>query len=783
MAIKKTYTPYPFLRDTFGQLKPTREALPSLLILLASSVFFLLKFDLNVLDVTHSNWVYNLSFDPRTEMISWNYFRHTPWSFPIIGRLEGYDYPTVTGSAMTGIVSPLAIPFKLFSNWLPNECQYFGWWFLLCYLLQGYFGLKLLNNLHQTQNASLSSNVYQSAYVIRVLAAIFFLLSPPYLMRTGHMHMFSHFFILAALAQYFDNNRTPFQKLVYFIALSSLCVGVSQYTTVMVMGVSLASFVDSAYRRLMPFYRIFTDGLGVLLATVFVYYILGGFLMPFTTSQSVGFGSYASNLNTFFNPLEHSKIYAALPLSDADQYEGFGYLGVGFLALILSSVVYAIGSKIYTLMTRSTIQNTATQSLNPSISQSPNTPIAQYPNSPTTNFPILLMTLLFFIYALSCKIGWNGKLIHEWHYGSISATLFESLRASGRFIWVPVYVIMAYTLAYFLKMRLSNGVKAGVLAVFLGVQVYDIQKLLTFDKGMFERCTAENCTHHAWKPMLSEASRLVTFPLYAWNIKSDNDFFFFSRLASEVGKGITTGYFARRNMPLTVEYEKKAYADWANGHLGENDKAVFIGDKLKMWRFKKLVEAGQLLPFEYEGYGVLVPSSLKKTVNFMKNLPKCRPAPFYTEGVAEVFKRHEKNTIFVTACEEASYQLDDTTRAAFKQTGAKNFDKMGFREAYMSVIYKGKTVFEAVDKEKKLEKTFKFEDLARLFNQPMLKGTTVTLVSGGGYMGKDSKTIINGKEHSPCKRGLNFVVVDDKCNVVEILNFDTYAENYHAIFK
>ena len=325
MDIKKSYTPYQFLIDTFRKVKSSREALPNILILLAALVFFLLKFDLNVLDVTHSNWIYNLSFDPRTEIISWNYYRHTPWSFPIIGRLEGYDYPTVTGSAMTGIVSPLAVPFKLFSNWLPDEFQYFGWWFLLCYLLQGYFGLKLINATGQRsvvqamQNTPTFSSVYQSSYIVRVFAAIFFILSPPFLMRTGHMHMISHFFILAALAQYFDKNRTPFQKFVYFALLSSLCVGVSQYTTVMVMGIGLAAFVDMAYRRLMPFYRVFTDGLGVLLAVLFVYYILGGFLMPFATSQFVGFGSYASNLNTFFNPLEHSKIYATLALSDAGQ--------------------------------------------------------------------------------------------------------------------------------------------------------------------------------------------------------------------------------------------------------------------------------------------------------------------------------------------------------------------------------------------------------------------------------------------------------------------------------
>jgi Family of unknown function (DUF6311) len=738
------------MNNIFTKVKRYKFDYAHYTVLLLAFVFFILKFNINVLNVTYTDWVYRLSFDPGTELISWNYYRHTPWSFPVIGRLEGYDYPTVTGSGMTGIVSPLAIFFKIFSDFLPQNFQYFGWWLLLCYLLQGYFGLKLIKNI--TAKYSEAPPQY-----LQVLAVVFLIAAPPFLDRYGHMHMFSHFFILAALACYFDNQKTPCQRFLYFVALSGLCIGVSQYTTVMVMGIGLASFIEMSVRRLMPFYRVFLYGLGILATVLFVYYLLGGFLMPLAASKSVGFGSYSSNLNTFFNPQRYSKILPKLPFSDDGQYEGFGYLGVGFMILLLFVFGHGLFIKVVHTILKKTKGNQLHNRLFPVIS------------------PLLFMAFFFFLYALSCKIGWNNKIIYEWRYEEIGAMIFDSLRASGRFIWMPFYVIMILGLANFLKIRMSNTLKTTLLIAFLGIQLFDIQKLMTLDKSTFEHCTAEQCPHLKWKPIMAEAEHIVTLPLYFWDIKSSYDFFTFSRAASEEKASITTGYFARRSNVVISAYQEKAYKDWAEGNIAENTNAVFIGRKEKLWRLDKLVKKGQLVPFEYDGYGVLVPPTLTKTLDYLRKLPDCRPLPFNTEGVSDFIKRHADKTIFVTVSEEATFKLDATTREAFQNTGSTEFSKLGFMGAYIGVIHKGKTVFEAVDNEKMLEKTWK--------STPILKGgSPVELVSAGATMGRKSNTKINGKEYSPQKRGLNFVVVNDKLEVIETADFDTYEETTRAIF-
>jgi hypothetical protein len=571
------------------------------------------------------------------------------------------------------------------------------------------------------------------------------------------MHMFSHFFILAALACYFDNQKTPRQRFLYFVALSGLCIGVSQYTTVMVMGIGLASFIEMSVRRLMPFYRIFLYGLGILAFVTVVYYLLGGFLMPLSASQSVGFGSYSSNLNTFFNPQNYSKLLPKLPFSNEGQYEGFGYLGVGFMILLLFVLGHELFMKVVDSILKKTKDNQPPNRLFPVIS------------------PLIFMAFFFFMYALSCKIGWNGKIVYEWRYEEIGAMIFESLRGSGRFIWVPFYVIMILGLSHFLKLKMQNQVKTTLLIAFLSIQLFDIQNLFKLDKFIFEPCTPKTCEHLKWKPIMAETEHIVTLPLYFWDIKSSYDFYFLSRAASEEQASITTGYYARRGKVITSAYQEKAYEDWVKGDIGENANALFIGRKEKLWRLDKLVKKGQLVPFEYDGYGVLVPPTLTKTLDYLKKLPDCRPLPFNTEGVSDFIKRHADKTIFVTVSEEATFKLDAATRTAFQNTGSTEFSKLGFMGAYIGVIHKGKTVFEAVDNEKMLEKTWK--------STPILKGgSPVELVSAGATMGRKSNTKINGKEYSPQKRGLNFVVVNDKLEVIETADFDTYEETTRAIF-
>lgn len=66
----------------------------------------------------------------------------------------------------------LAILFKAVDGWLPETFQYFGLWLLACFVLQAWFGWKLLGLI--TDNAAL-----------RLLGCGLLVFSPPMFLRTG----------------------------------------------------------------------------------------------------------------------------------------------------------------------------------------------------------------------------------------------------------------------------------------------------------------------------------------------------------------------------------------------------------------------------------------------------------------------------------------------------------------------------------------------------------------------------------------------------------------------
>ena len=779
-----------FLKNTFSKLSTRKFDYSPYIVLILAFLFFILKFDISVLDFTHTNWVYRLSFDPGSELIGWNYYRNTPWSFPIVGRMEGFDYPTVTGVGMTQMVALLAVLFKTISAWLPNEFQYFGLWYMLCFLLQGWFGLKLIRNICEIYNITPplvnvgfrmsdvgippTSDVRSQKFLI-VLAALFFIIAPIFLFRTGHIVLFSHFYILAALSLYFSK-ATPQKKYSYMLLLIATAAGVSQYMTVMAMSVMGASFLNMWWRKIIPFYKVLLYSLGLVLTAFLVFYMMGDTLIPFDNYQTYGFGVFSSNLNTFFNPQLHSTFLPELPVSNPSQYEGFGYLGLGFILLLIFVMGYWVSVIGYWLLVKN------------------KTDIALKTSTQPTKLlsPLIVVMVLFFLYALSNKIGWNDKVIFEWQYGSVAAALFETLRGSGRFIWIPFYGIMVLVFIGFFKMKLSPIWKTALLSTCLVIQILDTQKLMTLDKDIFTRCTTEECSYLKWRPLFREASRVVMFPLYSWDFRKTNDFYPFCRAASEENKAITTGYFARRHTALVNEYETQCYAEWEMGRLGENDKAIFVGKKQKLWRFQKLVSSGQLQCFEYDGYAVLVPPVLKNTLAHIALLPDCRPLAFTSENVSDFLEKHTNNTVFVTVSEEATFKLDSQTRQAFQKTQAPEFEKLGFAGSYMSIIHKGKTLFEQVAGQgENVEKIWEKGNLlmehpdkvGRGGNRVLNISKKLQLTSRGDVAHKMSKTLIDGKEYSPYHRGLNFVVVNDKFEVIEASYFDTFEETYHAVFK
>lgn len=91
-----------------------------------------------MLDPTSVDWILNNpSPDPAQHYLGWELFRRSPVHLPYIGANYNAVYPFRTSVLFTDSLPLAALFFKLLGGVLPARFQYFGWWGLACYMLQG----------------------------------------------------------------------------------------------------------------------------------------------------------------------------------------------------------------------------------------------------------------------------------------------------------------------------------------------------------------------------------------------------------------------------------------------------------------------------------------------------------------------------------------------------------------------------------------------------------------------------------------------------------------------
>lgn len=100
---------------------------------------FASKFGLSILDTSYTGWLYYPGSDMLPDIATWQYYRYSDYALPM-GVFEGYASPQPIGIGNTNIIPWIAFPMHLLAPYLPEQFQYFGWFLLLCYVLQAYFG-------------------------------------------------------------------------------------------------------------------------------------------------------------------------------------------------------------------------------------------------------------------------------------------------------------------------------------------------------------------------------------------------------------------------------------------------------------------------------------------------------------------------------------------------------------------------------------------------------------------------------------------------------------------
>lgn len=502
-----------------GNLNYTPSVAELLLISLGATLFYLYVFGLATLNPLNTSWM--LSGDPAQHYLGWYFFRNEGWQWPP-GRIAGFGLPLGGSVAFTDAIPLLALALKPFSAWLPENFQYFGIWMLACFVLNGFFGLRLLARVTDDR-------------ALRLLGAALFILSPPLLFRGhGHESLMAQWLILAGLETYLRGWR-------WKLWLSWGCIAAltHPYLLLMLLGLMAASVLQAGWvLRTHGRWQLFREG-GAIVVVLLLILWLAGYVGTKGGVAGGGYGYFSMNSLALFNPIFGASRFLMQHDFHSDfmpygQYEGFQYLGVGMMVLTAMSLAVCL--------------------LVPDL---PVKPLLQ------RYWPLLGVVLLFWLMALSNKI-----MVGDLHLVTIPLPkkIYQALavfRASGRLGW-PLFYLLCFVVIACLVRYLPVRRARWVLAVALALQFVDQTKKYEELQGLMKQRQAWETPLKSpgWESLAAGAERLVLIPPHP---AMEHIYIPFAYLAARHRLATNAAHLARAKADSAETYGSQLAARLAQG--------------------------------------------------------------------------------------------------------------------------------------------------------------------------------------------------------------------------
>jgi len=400
------------------------------------AVCFLCVYGVRVLNFKYTAWLMT-GGDLTQHYTGWLFFRNSAWHFPI-GLMDNIIYPLKVSIIFTDSIPLLAIPFKLLSPILPVNFQYFGLFGILCFFLQGGVAGVLIKRLSKS-------------FVYSVVGALFFILSSTMICGVfGQPSLSAHFIILLCIYVCVTKNdkpRTARKNIAVWGGLLCLASMIHLYIVVMIIIFMVFYLLDDCIKT-KKVVKPCLEALACTVMLVFVMYVTGAFYGNISPYGG-GLGYYSANMLSLFNPAGTSAFLKNLPLATGGQYEGYGYLGLGIILGIV--LVIAAGVKRF---------------------EEIKTLLRTRPGFIRTLVLAVLLLLAFFLLAFSPRVTFGSHTLFTLKLPMLINAAWGTFRATGRFIWVPAYLVMASVIWAIRKEYKRAAVV--ILALLLVVQMVDM---------------------------------------------------------------------------------------------------------------------------------------------------------------------------------------------------------------------------------------------------------------------------------------------------------------------
>jgi hypothetical protein len=260
-------------------------------------------------------------------------------------------------------------------------------------------------------------------------------------------------------------------------------------------------------------------------------------------AQAGGLGIYSFNLNGFFNPLGWSSILQDLPLyGDGGQNEGFAYLGAGFIFLLFVCISILIG--------HAAIANVFLRHWK-------------------TIVPLFSVFLVSLVIALSPVITLGDKLLVEMSLPGFIISKWTIFRASGRIIWVCIYLLEFGCFIMLCRILPKPRMIAAVVGTALILQLFDLHTVFKLKYEAFSKYYEYNSvlqTKEFWSEVgnNNQIKHLVYYEMPKQDI-----YYSLTNWAFDNDKTVSNFYFARPIDEKVNESKMKAFTELS-------DECIFV---------------------------------------------------------------------------------------------------------------------------------------------------------------------------------------------------------------
>ncbi|MDI1254738.1 MAG: DUF6311 domain-containing protein [Flavobacterium sp.] len=527
-----------------------------LLLFFISLVSYHFAYGLFTLNPTNIGWLMNAYHDWGQHYLGAAYYRQEAWHFPL-GDMNTFYYPVGTNVGFTDCIPLMAFLTKIFSVFLPEDFQYFGFWLFSCMYLNAFFTAKILK-LFRVNN------------IIIILACILMITNPVLIFRGIQASACAHWLFLGSFYYYLKptNKESVVSNYKKQGLMMLLSAAINPYLAIMTTGfVVILSIKNYFYDKSLTKKMAFLLPVAAIAVSVVFWIVFGMLELKSKTDLAVGtiYGKiYSFNLNSFYNSYGfYSKFIPQLGMTNDTQHEGFAYLGLGMIILVVFSLIVLT----YFIITK------------------------KINKKHSYVLPLVLLCFFMLIFAITNVVTYGTEIIFEYPTLGIVEKVGDVFRAVGRFSWPFYYLLYCMAFVVFSKAKMNTILKCLLLLSITCFQLYDIENIITsrdLKSGGFDSKLDEE----KWKLVIDNFDEVLTYPPYINNMVYKMDYQDLMFVALKSKKPISIGYVARENVVEGRAYKDTLYNRIKRGEIAKNQ--LFVTNKENLKDFDVLIYKGKV---------------------------------------------------------------------------------------------------------------------------------------------------------------------------------------------